>query len=169
MPKQLDLPVKESLKELREIQLQQKNNSLINRIQMLILIKQGTCRYQTELREALPYGLRSIVDWIKLYREGGLDNLLNYNRGGNRSAAIQGDIYQDVKALLNDPNNGITSYIELQEYLAEKGVVIKYKALYKFVKHHFNPKLKVGRKSNVKKDETAVAVFKNAKEQNKTY
>jgi len=40
-------------------------------------------------------------------------------------------------------------------------VVIKYKAFYKFVNHHFDVELKVGRKKNIKKDAAAVAVFKN--------
>jgi len=162
MPKKLDLEVKESREELLELQAKQTNSSLINRIQMLLLIKQGSFSYQTELSNALPYNLRAIVSWLKLYREGGIDALLTYERGGNRRAALSGKVYEQVKELLNDPKSAITSYIELHEFVKGQGVDIKYKALYKFIREHFNPRFKVGRKSNVKKKETAVAVFKNA-------
>jgi len=38
---------------------------------------------------------------------------------------------------------------------------MNYKDNYKFVNHHINVKLKVGRTANIKKDEAAVVVFKN--------
>ena len=160
MPKKMNIIVKESLTELRKLQLNQTNPTLIGRIQMLILAKNGTYNYQTDLANALQYSLRAVHDWVNWYKKDGLKGLLTYDRGG-KPAAIQGAVYDQVKAKLEDPNNQITSYSELQSFVADLGVDIKYKALYKFVNQHFKAKLKVGRKSNIKKDEAAVAVFKN--------
>lgn len=69
---------------------------------------------------------------------------------------------------MKDPNNQISSYQELQQYQSGLGVDIKYKALYKFVREHFKARLKVGRRSNIKKDGAAVAVFKNRGGSHKT-
>lgn len=161
MPKQLKIEVKESLSELYALQKSQSSRTLINRIQMLILLKKGDFKYHTELEDALPFKVRTIKDWIKNYKTGGLPTLLVDDRGGNRQAAIVGDVYDEVQSLLQNSNNQITSYVELQAFIADLGVDIKYKALHKFVNQHFNTRLKVGRKSNIKKDEAAVAVFKN--------
>lgn len=168
MPKQLEIEVVESLVELYSLQNKQPNRSLINRVQMLILLKKGNIKYHTELEESLPFNIRTIKDWMKMYRQGGLSQLLSFNQGGNRSAAIQGEVYDKLGAVLKDPNNQICSYQELQQYVAGLGVEIKYKALYKFVREHFKVKLKVGRKSNIKKDDAAVAVFKNRSGAHKT-
>lgn len=161
MPKQLQIEIRESLSYLYALQKAQSNRTLINRIQMLILLKKGNFKYQTELEDALPFNVRSIKDWIKKYKTGGITDLLSDGRGGNRSAAIDGEAYDKLQAHLQNPNNQTTSYTQLQSFVADMGIDIKYKALYKFVNQHFKTKLKVGRKSNIKKDEAAVAVFKN--------
>lgn len=161
MPKQLEITVEQSLKELYQLQNEKRNRTLTNRIQMLILLKTKDFKYITELADALPFSLTCIKGWIKTYKAAGLKALLSDDRGDNRQAAISGEVYNKLQALLNNPNNGITSYGELLAFVEQLGVAIKYKALHKFVNHHFDVKLKVGRKSNIKKDEAAVAVFKN--------
>lgn len=161
MPKQLEIEVKESLNYLYRLQKQHANRTLFNRIQMLILLKTKKIKYITELSDGLPYSLRSIKGWVKTYKAKGLEALLADGRGANRPAAICGQAYTKLKELLENPNNQITSYGELLAFVQQLGVVIKYKAFYKFVNHHFDVKLKVGRKSNIKKDAAAVAVFKN--------
>ena len=107
MPKQLEIEVVESLVELYSLQKKQPNRSLINRVQMLILLKKGNIKYHTELEESLPFNIRTIKEWMKIYRQGGLSQLLSFNQGGNRSAAIQGGVYDKLGALLKDPNNQI--------------------------------------------------------------
>ena len=169
MPKKISIIVKESVRELRNLQLNQTNPSLLGRIQMLILLKSEQYIYQTDLAEALDYSLGAVHIWINKYKEKGLEGLLAFKRGGKRPAAINGEVYNKVKAQLENPNNQITSYAELQSYISALGVDIKYKALYKFVNEHFKARLKVGRKSNIKKDEAAVAVFKNDTRTYKTH
>ena len=136
---------------------------------MLILLKTNSFKYITELTACLPFSLTCIKRWVKTYKTGGLQALLCDDRGDNRQAAISGEVYTKLETLLNDPNNGITAYGDLLAFVKQLEVEMKYKALYKFVNHHFDVKLKVGRKSNVKKDEAAVAVFKNNSQQIKTH
>ena len=62
---------------------------------------------------------------------------------------------------LNDPKNGIRGYSELLEWVKEElGKDMKYITLVKYTEFHFGSKIKVARKSHVKKDEEAVASFK---------
>ena len=136
---------------------------------MLILLKTKKIKYITELSDGIPCSLRSIKGWVKTYKAKGLEALLADGRGANKPAAIYGQVYTKLGELLNDPNNQITSYGELLAFVNQLGVEMKYKAFYKFVNHHFDVKLKVGKTANVKKDKAAVVVFKNNSQQIKTY
>ena len=64
---------------------------------------------------------------------------------------------------LNDPKNGIRGYTELLEWVKEElGKDMKYITLVKYTERHFGSKIKVTRKSHVKKDEEAVDTFKKS-------
>ncbi len=169
MPKKIELEIKEDLNYLLDERRRASNDIISSRIQMLILIKQGTYCYLTEVSKALSRHIRTVHNWVTMYRDKGIEGLLGFERGGNRKAVIQGDMYEELKLMLADPTNQITSYVELHQWLKDKGVEIKYKAMYKFVRAHFKTKLKVGRKSNIKKDKRAVALFKNGGREDKTY
>jgi len=83
MPKQLEIEVKQSLKDLYELQKSQNNRTLTNRVQMLILLKTKDFKYITELSDALPFSLTCIKGWVKTYKTKGLEALLSDDRGDN--------------------------------------------------------------------------------------
>lgn len=94
MPKQLEIEVKQSLKDLYELQNSQNNRTLSNRVQMLILLKTKDFKYITELADSLPFSLTCIKGWVKVYKTNGLEALLSDDRGDNRQAAISGEVYK---------------------------------------------------------------------------
>jgi hypothetical protein len=62
---------------------------------------------------------------------------------------------------LNNPKNGIRGYTELLEWVnSELSKDMKYITLLKYAERHFGSKIKVARKSHVKKDDLRVESFK---------
>ena len=65
-----------------------------------------------------------------------------------------------IEKSLNDPKNGLRGYIELHAWVEKEfNKQVKYNTLLKYCIKNFGSKVKVVRKSHVKKDEQAVANF----------
>ena len=96
------------------------------------------------------------------YREKGLAGGLQIDPGGNkREPAIRGSVLEALKAKLSDPLNYFTSYKQIQQWFEkEHGISLKYEYVHKFVHRHLGAKLKVVRKSNIKKDPAKEEKFK---------
>ena len=157
------ITVKESIQELRS--LQRKNGELIGkRLLMLIEIKkhEKTGISKRELSKITGINHNSIVKWRQLYNSGGLSPLLTHGRiGGFKKSVISKEEHKKIEKKLNDPHNGIRGYSELLEWVNKELLKdIKYITLLKYTKRHFGSKIKVARKSHVKKDDLAVDSFK---------
>ena len=107
-------------------------------------------------------GSRAIQRWKNDYLAGGIESLLNYEKGKHKSnGIITPAISTVIKEQLSSPTSGFTSYIDLQQWLQENYLPT---VTYRVVHHHatvkLNASLKVARKSHIKKDLEAVDVFK---------
>ena len=81
--------------------------------------------------------------------------------GGFKKSVVSKEEHDKIANKLNDPKNGIRGYIELLDWVnKELSKDMKYITLVKYTERHFGSKIKVARKSHVKKDEEAVATFK---------
>lgn len=130
------------------------------RIKMLVFIADGTTTVSA-LCAKLGISAPTLKDWKTRYREGGIEALLREGRGGDKRSGISAGQKQLIADKLSNPQNAFRSYGEAQAWLkTELGIQKEYHALNKYLKRNFGTKLKVGRKSHVKKDEAAVAVFK---------
>lgn len=163
MARPLQITVKESVKELRE--LQRKNGELINkRLLMLIEIKkhEGAGISKRALSELTGINHNSIVKWRKQYNSGGITPLLTHGRtGGFKASVFSAEEHDRIEAKLNDPKNGIRGYTELLAWVvAEFSKEVKYITLVKYTERNFGSKIKVARKSHVRKDEEAADAFK---------
>ena len=159
----LVITIKESISELRLIQ--RKQGELIGkRIQVLIEIKkhQKEGISKRDLSAITGANHNSIVKWRNMYLHGGIDSLLKHGRtGGFKPSVVTAEEHQKIKVLLHDSNNGIRGYKELLNWVAtELGKEMKYTTLVEYVKRHFQSKIKVARKSHVKKDADKVNTFK---------
>ena len=159
------ITVKETIPELRK--LQRKSGELIGkRLLMLIEIKkhEKTGISKRELSSITGINHNSIVKWRKLYTLSGIEPLLKHGRvGGFKKSVVTKDEHKKIEMKLNDPKNGIRGYTELLEWVKEElGKDMKYITLVKYTERHFGSKIKVARKSHVKKDEEAVATFKKS-------
>lgn len=155
----LPITVKEGLAELRA--LQRKYPGRHKAIQMLIVLKQKGAVSKDTLALMTGASNKSIQGWRARYRDGGIEKLLQDRRGGKKKAAITEKIHQQLNDRLHNPKEGFRSFIEIQQWLAEEcAVEMSYHAVNKYVKRKFGARLKVSRKSHVRKDPAAEAVFK---------
>lgn len=163
MAKPLQITIKESVKELRS--LQRGHCQLISkRIQVLIVIKQHQDTGGISKRDiAAMTGVNhnSVVSWRNMYLSEGIERLLRHGRIGFRTSLITKEEQLILEHKLKDPNNGLQGYRELLDWLnSQREAKIKYTTLYEFCRRNFATKIKVARKSHVKKDAEAVEAFK---------
>lgn len=157
------ITVSQSISELRKIQ--RTSGPLISkRLLMLIEIKrhEKTGISKRELSRITGINHNSIVKWRNLYKLSGIEPLLKHGRvGGFKKSVLTKEEHQKIAIKLNDPKNGIRGYTELLEWVNNQfSKDIKYITLVKYAERHFGSKIKVARKSHIKKDDEAVATFK---------
>ena len=168
MAKSVSIIVKEPVADLKELYSKAPVH-LRPRYKMLILIA-GGCTSSQELAAKTGASRNSIATWKQAYNAGGLNQLSNDRRGGDFISDISAADKKKIEKKLSDPKKAFTSFGEAQAWLKEElGIDKKYHAVNKYLKRNFGAKLKVGRKSHVKKDEAAVAVFKKPTRGAKTY
>lgn len=159
----LQITVTESIKELRTLQRQQ-GELISKRLHVLIEIKrhEKTGISKRDLSALTGVNHNSIVKWRQLYLQSGIEVLLKHGRkGGFKPSLVSAAEHEKIKTKLNDPKNGIRGYTELLDWVkTELHKDMKYTTLVEYTKRHFGTKIKVARKSHVKKDEEAVSTFK---------
>jgi transposase len=159
MAKALEIKVKESLRELKQLQKAQPKKRV--RIQMLVLIKEEKQRTKNGLAEALGVSNKSVHIWRNNYLKGGITLMLEDKRGGNKAAQITPTMALRIEKRLSNPKEGFKSYVEAQRWINEHfGLKMEYQAVNKFLKRKFDTKLKVARRSHIDKDAADEAVFK---------
>lgn len=157
-----NISVKESEQELKNLMRQQPIHKK-NRVQMLLILKKTQKSLsKIELASILKVNHNTAQKWRKSYFENGIDGLLSDGRVGFKPSKINKDIHQAIQERLTSPTDAFTSYVDLISWIVENYIPdgINYHTVNKYVKRHFGAKLKVSRKSHIKKDPNAVAAFK---------
>ncbi len=163
MAQPLQIIIKESIPELRKLQ-RQHGELISKRLLMLIEIKKHENKGISKRYLSLITGINhnSIVKWRKIYLQSGIEPLLTHGRvGGFKKSVFNKAEHKKIELLLNNPNNGIRGYTELLAWVAkELSKNMKYITLLKYTERHFGSKIKIARKSHVKKDKALVDAFK---------
>ena len=151
--------VKESVEDLKRLYSKAAVH-IRPRLKMLQYLSKGI--YAIDALAAKTGASRNAVAcWKRAYKTGGLTALCADKRGGDFRSGIDAAGKEKIAAKLSDPKNAFTSFGQAQAWINEElGTDKKYHAINKYLKRNFGARLKVGRKSHVKKDETAVAAFK---------
>lgn len=153
--------IQETAQELKKL-FRKYPNHLHTRIQFLYSIKTGITDSTKQLALQLMVTEKTIRQWKSTYALGGLNGLLKYERGKNKSnSMITPEINKIIVEQLSSPTSAFTSYVDLYQWLKENHLE---NVTYRVVHHHTHTKLKaslkVARKSHIKKDEKAVDDFK---------
>jgi coenzyme F420-reducing hydrogenase alpha subunit len=99
---------------------------------------------------------------------GGIQALLVHGRvGGFKKSVVSQEEHKMIEKKLKDPKNVIRGYVELLDWVKkELSKEMKYITLVKYAERHFGSKIKVARKSHVKKDDLQVESFKKTSVRN---
>lgn len=161
MANALNITVKETLSELKKM-LKSSPPHQSPKLKMLIVIKQSEFDLnKNELADQIGVNQNSAQKWRKKYQSGGIKALLSDGRIGFKPSVISKEAHEQIRIKLHNPQGAFTSFKDLQHWVDThftKG--INYNSLRHYVKRHFGAKLKVARKSHVKKDKEAVQLFK---------
>lgn len=160
----LQIQVKESLKELKVL-LKKSSPLLQPRIKMLIAIKKSGDKgiSKRALMDSVGVCSQSIHNWRTNYVKDGIKLMLQNGRIGKsgRPSVFTKEESKAIEAKLKDPKNGLSGYVELQQWIEKEfQKKVKYNTVLKYSVRHFGSKVKVARKSHVKKDPDAVNAFK---------
>ena len=162
------LHIKESVKELLELR-KNSTDTINKRMLMLITIKREKNRpiSKRDLAKLIGVDPNSITTWKKVYEQQGISGLISDGRIGFKPSVVSAQEHKMIEKKLKDPKNGIRGYTELLDWVkTELTKDMKYITLLKYSKRHFGSKIKVARKSHVKKDEQAVDAFKKTSVKN---
>jgi transposase len=153
--------VKESIKELRRLQKRSKP-LFIPRLRMLQVIKESDKSLsKTTLSKLVGVNHNSIQKWRRMYLAGGLDGLLSHKTTASAPFMFSPKEREKIYNKLSAPKGGIRGYKELLIWVEEElGKKVKYNSLMVFCRNQFGTKIKIARKSHIKKDDKAVEAFK---------
>ena len=167
MGKKAELFISESLSVLKQALSKEKNQIGKRRIQSLIFIKEGKFDTRQHLADYLCIHIRTLEKWLVRYKSGGLSKMVSVNRKSRRSQEMDGEIYQALEERLSQIQNCFTSYKEALLWTNETYQTdFKYSWFRKYWIKHLGTKLKVPRKSHIKKDEKAGVTFLKSSPQN---
>ena len=161
MANALNITVKESLKDLK-ILLKKSASHHSSKIRMLIEIKKSDIALSKyDLADKVGVNQNSIQTWRTKYKNEGINGLLKDGRIGFKPSIISPKAHKKIELKLKAPEAAFTSYKQLHQWV-EKHLIagVNYNSLRHYVKRHFGAKLKVPRKSHIRKDKEAVAALK---------
>ena len=160
LPKQIN--IKESLADLRKV-LKSSSALIAPRIRVLIALKENEKSGISKRDVASLVGVNhnSVQTWRTMYLQGGLKLVQSHNKKGFKPSVFNQEEHAAIEKKLKDPKNGLRGYVELQNWIEEEfKKQVKYNTLLKYSIKNFGTKIKVARKSHIKKDENAVEAFK---------
>ncbi len=142
------ISIKESSDELAELYKESKD-FLKPRIQLLILLAKNPVTTKPKLARKLDVAYNSITKWLELYREGGLEKLLEIKRGkykspDRRTLGFPPEVYEAIEK--QHKAEPFQTYVELHEWVKDRYFPsIKYSTLIKYLNLYFGKELKIGR------------------------
>lgn len=159
MGRRRNFEITEDLSELENYKLKVKDYRSSQLLKALLLLKQEE-KTLVEISVSLDIHFTTLERWIKSYQTKGIEKFLGGINRNKPSKLITPSIHQEIEDRLKSSRNPFSGYIEVQQWLfKEHGVEIEYQWLWKYMTTKMNSKLKVPRKTNVKKDPQAEESF----------
>ena len=143
--------ITESVEDLKSFMNTAKDATQNDRIRPLYLLKSGEAKNRIDVVCMLGMCRKTIGQWLSKYEAGGLEGLLERRYAPGRQPYMTPDQLDTLRAKLNEPE-GFSSYVEIHRYVIETfDVEMSYNAIYALVHDRWHAKLKVPRKSHIKK------------------
>ena len=154
--------IQESESQIKKL-IKSSNAMIGKRLHALLVFKQNEISgiSKRQVAEQIGVNHNSIQAWRSAYIKGGIQELKSHSNIGYKPSKINKEQEKALKSKLSDPHNGIAGFKELLEWFNKSfNTEINYKTFHGFVVRKFDAKIKVARKSHVKKDTQSVEDFK---------
>lgn len=154
--------IRESENEIKKL-MKSSNAMIAKRLHALLVFKRNEESGISKRIVADEIGVNhnSVQTWRTLYIKGGIKMLVSHSNIGYKPSKINDEQEQALKDQLNNPYNGMVGFVELLDWFNKTFQTnINYKTFHGFVVRKFKAKIKVARKSHIKKDEEMVVAFK---------
>ena len=154
--------IKESESAIKKL-IKSSNAMIGKRLHAMLVFKrhEDSGISKREVADAIGVDHNSIQTWRTSYIEGGIKSLMSHSNTGYKPSKINDQQAKGLKKKLSNPANGIVGFNELLNWFnATFKTEVNYKTFHGYVVRKFEAKIKVARKSHVKKDPEAVEAFK---------
>lgn len=145
--------IAQSQEELEALLKANRDAQVQRRVHLLLLICTGEVKTRMQAAKHLRVHRNSIHNWLKLYKEEGLERLLRIDQGAPpaEQKTLSNEVYQALQARLAE-NGFPNGYIEVQRWLKQGfELEVPYKTLHGILRYRLKAKLKRARPSHVKK------------------
>ncbi|MBW4536356.1 MAG: IS630 family transposase [Pleurocapsa minor HA4230-MV1] len=150
----------ESVEELKLLMKQQKTSLGYAKVQSLYLLKIKLVENINYLAVIIGRGESTIHRWLQLYKQGGLDSLLEEPPKTGRPKKLNIETVAKIQQELSEPE-GFISYQEIQLWLlACQDLEISYSTIHRIVRYELQSKLKLPRPTHEKQAFGVVEAFK---------
>jgi putative transposase len=131
------------------------------KIQALYWLKAGYSPSLTDVAERLGVNRITVNRWLKQYSVGGLPELLKIGKSTGRPRVIPKAVIAGLLKKLSEESCEFKSYKEIGKWVKDQyKISVKYQTLHKQLHYRRTAKLKVPRRSSIKKDKAAGIEFK---------
>ncbi len=152
--------IRESIFELKHLLRAEKKARRRERLQMLYLLRTGQAKTRKSAAQMLSVHRTTVSDWTNAYERGGLGRLLHMKTKPNHKLSLPPHVLHTLRRKLRR-RRGFSRYKSIQRWLEKRySLSVPYSTLHGIVRYGLKAKLKVGRKSHVKKDEKQGIAFK---------
>ena len=147
--------ITESAEDLKSLLRTATEKHQIQRLSALYLLRSGQAKTRKQVAALIGTNRISVGQGLAIYETHGLEKLLERRYAPGRVSALSEQQQQQLRGELQKPE-GFQSYGQIRDYIRETfGVEMKYKTVYARVHNKWGAKLKVPRKSHIKKPNSA--------------
>lgn len=160
--------IKESESDIKKL-IKSSTAMIGKRLQALLVFKRHEASGISKRLVADEIGVNhnSVQSWRMDYIREGIKELMTHSNTGYKPSKINEQQEKALKEKLSDSSNGIVGFNELLGWFDKKfKTEINYKTFHGFVVRKFKAKIKVARKSHIKKDPAAIEAFKKTSAKN---
>jgi transposase len=154
------LEIQESEEELKQLLRTQKTASGKERIHLLYLLKSKQAATVQAASTILGRHRATLQEWLRLYRQGGIDELLQRKSPSGRPRSIRQWAERALQKRLEEPqgfdgDQAICDWLESQ-----LGIVAEYKTVHQLVHYRLQASPKVPRPVSVEQSDEQLEAYK---------
>jgi transposase len=144
-------PIHETPAEVQRLLKAERDAQQQQRLQALYLLQTQQARTRRQVARLLGVNRDTVGRWLAAYAQGGISQMVTIAKAPGKPPLLSEAIRQALRDRLAQPQ-GFASYKAIWQWLQQEyGLAIAYKTVHRFVRYTLRAKLKVPRRSHIKK------------------